>query len=189
MPPTDPDDPHGLAAALSGDERAWERLVNEFSGVIWHWARSQGLDREEAADVAQMVWFKLKDRGHAIQDRRGLPGWLATTTRREAISARRKRDRRMQHVDYVDVTEQRLPAAGQPDPSQMAQLTELHESLLEAYDSLSEQCRELLAMCWNTDMSYQDIASALGTSVGYVGPSRQRCLKSLKQRAGLSAAT
>ncbi len=163
--------------------------MEEFSGVIWHWARSQGLDREEAADVAQMVWFKLKDRGHAIDDPRGLPGWLATTTRREAITARRKRDRHMKHVDYGEVTDQKLPAASQPDPSQVAQLNELHESLLEAYRGLSEQCRELLAMCWSDDMSYQDIATALGTSVGYVGPSRQRCLKTLKQKAGLSPAT
>ncbi len=95
----------------------------------------------------------------------------------------------MQLVDYDEMSERQLPATGQSDPSQMAQLTELHQSLLDAYDSLSEQCRQLLAMCWNSEMSYQDIAEALGTSVGYVGPSRQRCLKSLKQRAGLSSAT
>lgn len=95
----------------------------------------------------------------------------------------------MKHVDYGEVTDQKLPAALQPDPSQMVQLTELHESLLEAYRELSEQCRELLAMCWSDEMSYQDIAAALGTSVGYVGPSRQRCLKTLKQKAGLSPAT
>ncbi len=183
-----PDDPFRLGAALDGDEDAWNHLVTEFSTSMWHWARSYGLEREEAADVAQMVWFKLKDRGHTIRDRRRLAGWLATTTKREAISMKRRRDTQMRYVDITDAsTPDPAASLSSGDPFQQARLSELHERLVTGYGSLSERCRELLALCWDDTMSYEDIAETLGTSVGYVGPTRMRCLETLRTKAGISA--
>lgn len=177
-------DPYGLRRALNGDEEAWTALVEEFSATIWHWARSQGLDREEAGDVAQMVWFKLKDRGMAIREPRGLPLWLATTTKREARAMKKRRDREIPTVDQYD-----SPTGGAAtawsDPYQQARLSELQRSLANGFAELSDRCRELLTMCWDDTLSYQDIADALGTSVGYIGPTRKRCLEQLRTRAGV----
>lgn len=188
--PTESDDPWGLRIALAGDVDAWSRIVDEFNGVMWHWARSQGLGRADAEDAVQNVWYRLADRGSAIDDPRKLPGWLATTTRREAQS-RRRRLRRSTPVDDVG-DDYRSAFRGQDgpglrhDPEQAAVASDVEQRLVEAYWSLKEKCRELLALVWDPSMSYAAIAEAMDTTVGAIGPMRLRCLDRLRNAAGLT---
>ena len=187
---SDSDDPWGLRAALSGDADAWSRIVDEFNGVMWHWARSQGLGRADAEDAVQTVWCRLADRGSAIDDPRKLPGWLATTTRREAQS-RRRRLRRATPVDDVG-DDYRSAFRGHDgpglrhDPEQAAVASDVEQRLVQAYWSLKDRCRELLALVWDSSLSYAAIAEAMDTTVGAVGPMRLRCLERLRKAADLT---
>lgn len=180
--PSVSDDPWQLKMALSGEEAAWKRLVDEFSLPIWQWARSYDLTREEAEDVAQTVWCKLKDKGETIHEPARLPGWLATTTKREALSVIRGRSRTIGVADdfFYDLGD------SEPNVADLAEVGEMNARILEAYQSLNEGCRTLLALCWTGNLSYEEIAEILGRSVGYIGPTRQRCLNSLRARAGLT---
>ncbi len=177
-------DPWRLTEALQGNEDAWRTLVTEFSGSIWHWARSHGLTREEAEDVAQTVWYKLKDKGHTIDDPARLPGWLATTTKREAISVLRRRSRQLD--ESIDDLHDQVIDLRTPTAEQWVTTDEATRALVEAYHGLSAACRELLALCWTESLNYEDIALTLGKSIGYIGPTRRRCLDTLRARAGLT---
>ena len=176
------DDPWQLAKALDGDESSWRSIVEEFSSPIWQWARSYGLTREEAEDVAQNVWFKLKDKGSSIQDPARLPGWLATTTKREALTMIRRRKR------MVDVGDEFIDELHDPQPvtAELVEAGDLSGKIMSAFQTLSDGCKQLLALCWSDDLSYEDIAGILGKSMGYIGPTRQRCLQLLRVRAGLT---
>lgn len=183
------DDPWSLRSALDGDAVAWDGIVDEFGGVMWHWARSAGLDRGDAEDVVQNVWFRLADRGHAIEDPRRLPGWLATTTKREA-QARRHRLRRVSPIDDLDHEyESAFPGEDTPamrhDPESAAMSSDLRTRLTEAYWTLNERCRELLTLVWDPALSYAAIAEAMNTTVGAIGPMRLRCLERLRVAAGV----
>lgn len=175
------DDPWRLGEALRGDEASWRRIIDEFSVTIWHWARSYGLSREEAEDVSQNVWYKLKDKGSSIQDPARLPGWLATTTRREALTTIRRRKRQL--ADGEDVIEELHDP--QPSAGEVVEAGDLSSRINAAFESLSETCRQLLTLCWSDQLAYEDIARILGRSVGYIGPTRQRCLRQLRIAAGL----
>lgn len=177
------EDPWRLRPALEGDEMAWRALVDEFAGSIWHWARSFGLSRDEAEDVSQTVWYKLKDKGDSISEPARLPGWLATTTKREAISVIRRRRAVLDEFDEDSVLDLR---SDDPDLVDVAAAGELQQRLAKAFDTLNSQCRRLLALCWNDTLSYEEIAGIMGKSVGYVGPTRRRCLDTLRQRAGVT---
>lgn len=178
------DDPWQLTAALGGDESCWIRIVEEFSATVWHWSRSYGLTREEAEDVAQNVWYKLKERGEDIADRRRLPGWLATTTRREALSMLRHRARTVAVGDDVLVDlHDRAPEA---PVAAMVEVNDMNARIVDAFRTLNDACRELLALCWKGSLSYEQIADSLGRSTGSIGPTRQRCLSALRARAGLT---
>src|SRR5687768_5646197 len=83
-------------AARRGDERAWEALVQRYSGLIWAIARGHGLNAADAADVAQTTWIKLVEHLGRIEDPRRIGAWLATTARRECL--RLVRDRARQQV-------------------------------------------------------------------------------------------
>ncbi len=176
------DDPWQLAKALDGDEASWRNIVEEFTTPMWQWARSYGLTREEAEDVAQNVWYKLKDKGASIQEPARLPGWLATTTKREALTTLRKRKR------MVDTDEEFIEDLHDPQPvaTDLVEAGDMSTNIMAAFQTLSDACKQLLALCWSEELTYEDIADTLGKSMGYIGPTRQRCLQLLRVRAGLT---
>src|ERR1044072_5087565 len=72
-----------MIAAQAGDRSAFDVLVAELSPLVWHVARSNGLDRSSAEDVVQTVWLALLRHLDRLAEPRALAGWLITTTRRE----------------------------------------------------------------------------------------------------------
>ena len=175
-------DPWRLADALSGSRDAWNGIVDEFAQSVWSWARSQGLTREEAEDVSQTVWYRLKDKGDTIRDPRTLPGWLATTTRREAIRVAKRRHNTIETSVLEAVPE---PVYETTNPVVIAEANELEVKLVDAFARVRPVCRELLSLCWDERYSYTEIADVLGRSVGSIGPTRQRCLDELRKLAGI----
>ena len=69
--------------ARNGDELAWDALVERYAPLIWSLCRRYRLSGADAADVGQNVWLQLVNQLGKIRDPAALPGWLATTTRRE----------------------------------------------------------------------------------------------------------
>ena len=57
--PIQPDVRTLLAAAASGDERAWDKLLDRFGSMIWAIARAHRLCEADAADVTQATWTAL----------------------------------------------------------------------------------------------------------------------------------
>jgi len=68
--------------ARNGDELAWGALVERYAPLIWSLCRRYRLDGA-VGDVGQDVWLQLVNQLDKIRDPAALPGWLATTTRRE----------------------------------------------------------------------------------------------------------
>ena len=74
-----------VTRAGNGDEQAWDALVERYSPLIWSICRRHRLGGADAEDVGQIVWLQLVDPLARIRDPAALPGWLATTTRRECL--------------------------------------------------------------------------------------------------------
>ena len=72
-----------VTRARNGERQAWDALVERYAPLIWSICRRHRLEAADAADAAQNVWLKLVDQLDKIRDPAALPGWLATTTRRE----------------------------------------------------------------------------------------------------------
>lgn len=176
------EDPWRLRDALNGDVTAWSKIVDDFSGTMWHWARSQGLNHDDAEDVCQDVWYLLRDKGNTITDPRALPGWLATTTRRQAITVSKRASRAT-----TTLTDDRLESITSSDatPDDIAILVDHNDRLSAAFQQLRERCRELLSLLW-ADVAYLDIAEILDMAIGSIGETRRRCLDQLRLDAGLS---
>src|ERR1044072_3608611 len=73
-----------MIAAQAGDRSAFDILVAELSPLVWHVARSNGLDRTSAEDVVQTVWLALLRHLHRLSEPSALAGWPITNTRRAA---------------------------------------------------------------------------------------------------------
>ena len=71
--------------ARGGDSEAWDALVDRYAPLIWSICRRHRLSRADSDDVAQSVWVRLVDQLDRLRDPAALPGWLATTARRECL--------------------------------------------------------------------------------------------------------
>jgi RNA polymerase sigma factor (sigma-70 family) len=175
------DPTHGelLGRASRGDQSAWNDLVDRFDQMVWSVARSFRLDEATAKDVAQTTWLKLVENISKIQDPERLPGWLATTCRREAIRVSKLRDRVIPTEFEYDVEDE--------STSLEVLLVEDEESrnLVTAFQKLSEGCQQLLRLLTvEPALSYDEIAETTGRPVGSLGPTRARCIDRLKTAIG-----
>jgi hypothetical protein len=70
--------------ARSGDSRAWNTLVERLQRVVWKVTYSFQLTTEDREEAFQNTWERLLKKIATVLDPEFLPGWLATTARRES---------------------------------------------------------------------------------------------------------
>jgi RNA polymerase sigma factor (sigma-70 family) len=178
------DDPTVVALvdrARDGDQAAWDEIVERYAPLVWSVCQRYRLSPADADDVAAIVWLRLVERLDSIREQAALPGWLATTTRRECLNLLRIRDRYTefddnQHDDTAPASDHRLLAQ------------ERHIALRAAFAGLSEQCQQLLTLLFHDPPTpYATISATMGLPVGGIGPSRQRCLDKLRTSAPMAA--
>jgi len=167
-----------VAAASKGDQAAWDTIVGQFNGLLWSIARGFRLDKRDASDVVQITWLRLVENLDRIDDPEALPGWLATTVRRECIQLIRRTNRH-RVVDHVAPQDVRDPAP----PVDHGLLTDERDlALWRKVTELGETCLRLLRVLMATPPpSYKAVAAALAMPLGSVGPTRQRCLRRLRE--------
>jgi RNA polymerase sigma factor (sigma-70 family) len=176
--PVDQDEVGALfLAARDGDRDALAELVRRLTPMLWHVARSQGIDREASVDVVQTAWLRLLGSLADIQSPGALAAWLVTVTKREAWRVRKAG--RSEHIEEDAVfVEMRDP---HPGPADQVVADERRTLLWAAVDALPERCRTLLRIvAFVRRPDYTEVSAALGMPVGSVGPNRARCLDKLR---------
>src|SRR5438093_11326126 len=88
-----------LVAAAGGDQAAWDAIVSNYGSLLWSIARSYRLSAADAGDVVQLTWLRLVENIDRIADPDRLPGWLATTIRRECLQLIRRAGREQPILD------------------------------------------------------------------------------------------
>jgi DNA-directed RNA polymerase specialized sigma24 family protein len=85
--------PELLARAATGEQAAWDELVERFGRLVWAVARADGLDPDEAADVSQVTWLRLAQRLGTPHQPQEVGTWLLSTARCQSSRLRRLRGR------------------------------------------------------------------------------------------------
>jgi RNA polymerase sigma factor (sigma-70 family) len=166
-----------LVAARAGDRAALDVLVAELTPLVWHVARSNGLDRATAEDVVQTVWLALLRHLERLAEPKALVSWLITTTRREAGRTRRRGNAQ------VELPPEVADQLTNDDPLPEAELLrdERDRQLWAAFHQLPQRCQELLRMTVLAGRAeYRAVAEALHMPHGSIGPTRGRCLSTLR---------
>lgn len=167
-----------LIEAADGDQRAWDALVARYSGLVWAVARSFRFNDADAGDVFQATWFRLVEKLGQIRNGDGLGSWLATTARNEAIDMLRRRGRESP-ADVAEHLDRAPSTTGLPEEEVLR--SEEHRLLRQAVNRLPERCGRLLrAMGAQPAPSYAELGAALDMPVGSIGPTRARCLETLR---------
>ena len=171
--------------ARDGDERAWAALVERYAPLIWSLCRRYRLDTADTADVGQNVWLLLVNQLGKIRDPAALPGWLATTTRRECQRVLSKAQ--VPHAARHEPDAENIPD-GQAETIERALLAaERHAALREAFTHLSPRDQQLIALLIeDPPVPYAQISARLGIAVGSIGPNRRRCLDKLRHHPAIA---
>src|SRR5262249_31437835 len=132
------------------------------------------------------VWLLLVEHIGGLREPAALPGWLATTTRRECI--RVLRTARRQGQPGLPPEEQMPP---DPDAVMIEEeliVAERHAALRAGFADLPRACHELLSMLMSDPLpAYAEVSTTLGMAVGSIGPTRARCLERLRRSPHLVA--
>lgn len=168
-----------LRRADGGDRAAWDLIVDRYTDLLWSVARSYRLDTVDAADVVQTTWLRLVENLGRIQDPERLPGWLATTARRECLRLLKRSQREL--VGALDDTADDLPDTAAPELDDRLLRDERDAALWRCFLRLTPRCQQLLRVLTATDApAYAQVAEALDMPIGSIGPTRMRCLHKLR---------
>lgn len=169
-----------MRRAADGDRAAFDEIVERFAGLVWAVARDLRLTPEDAADVSQTTWLRLVEHLGRIRQPERLAGWLVTTARNESFRVLRRQGRQ------VPTDDDEIAGVDEPDPLRAIRTMEDHDALVLAFADLPQRCQVLLRMLMvDPPPPYEHVAAELGVTVGYIGPTRGRCLDKLRAHPAL----
>ena len=175
-----------IARARAGDSQAWGDLYREYAPAIFRFCRRAMPTREDAEDATMEIFMKLREKLSQYDPSRSFTAWLYKMSANHCWDMLRRRKVR-QGKETEDVDE--LPLAA-TDPNQLEKLIEERsgEEVRKALDKLGARARMALVMRYYSDMSYDEIADALGVRRAFVGVVLLRARHELRNALGENSA-
>ncbi|MGC2801746.1 MAG: sigma-70 family RNA polymerase sigma factor [Candidatus Acidiferrum sp.] len=168
-----------VARARAGDAEAWGELYRDFAPAIFRFCRRALPTREDAEDATMEIFMKLRDKLSQYDETRSFGAWLYRVAANHCWDILRRRkirqDKETEDVDDVPLEH--------PDPSQLDKLIEqkTSEEVRHALQKLGARARMALVLRYYSDMSYDEIADALGVRRAFVGVVLLRARHELRQ--------
>jgi RNA polymerase sigma factor (sigma-70 family) len=162
-----------VARCRSGDQAAWNELVERFSRYVYAiCVQAFRLAQHDAEDVFQEVFARVYQHLGRLRSDEAIRPWIAQLTRRVCIDRLRSGGREAPAADE-------LPEEGADDET-IAHLDEAM-AVREGLDELGEPCREILDRFFCRDESYRTIGDAMDLPAGTIASRISRCLAKLRE--------
>jgi RNA polymerase sigma-70 factor (ECF subfamily) len=157
-----------------GEIDAFETLVRQFQGDIYAWIVRIVRDPGTAEDLTVETLWRIFRARHEFRPDGNFGAWARRIATNLAIDHLRRNRQ-----------EQRYPAelAGAPQPDPVVQ-RQTHERIQWAFRGLPAKLQVAATLALVEEMPYDEIATALGTSVGAVKLRVFRAVRILRKRLG-----
>jgi len=156
-------------AAQRGDRPAFMRLVEVYQRPVYNLCyRMLGGDVTEAEDAAQETFLRAYTKLDTYNPNRKFSSWLFSIASHYCID--RLRQRRYQMVDWDDLPapDQHVLSNPEPQPEAAALSREEHRTLHRLLNNLPPDYRAATILRYWHELSYDEIAEALNTTVSAV---------------------
>lgn len=158
--------------SLASTIRRWEQPALRFAYRITG-------DLAEAEDIRQTVFLQMLERPPAFwRDENRLRAWMYRCVSNAAISSIRKRQRRSKSLDLLKGVHAGLQA---DDPAETVARSEEKYRLGAAMMELSPRERELLALRFDEDLSFSEIAAVVRRPLSTVKAQTNKAIDRLRQ--------
>jgi RNA polymerase sigma-70 factor (ECF subfamily) len=155
----------------------WSKVVAEHGEAVWQ-ATFRLLGNEPDASDCVQETFVAAVKVSRHEPVRSWPALLRRLGTMQALCILRQRVRQRKHLEAIEVPEIQDPA---PGPADRAQAAEVAEALRKALARLPEQQAVAFSLRFLEDLSYEQIAEALGLSSNAVGVLIHRARTRLRQ--------
>ena len=156
-----------------GDERAFERLIKLYQLRLGYFIRRMIGSDDEAADILQEVWLVVFRKIGTLANPAAFRAWLYSIARNKAYKAAVKKSNWIAFQEDMELAE----ADNDKDTFTPEDAENIHICL----SKIPPQHREVLLLRFMEDMSYEEIARIINSSLGTVRSRLFYAKRSLKR--------
>jgi RNA polymerase sigma-70 factor (ECF subfamily) len=176
-----------MTAAKSGDDGAFDHLVQLLKGRAFHVATTMVGSHEDALELSQEAFLKVYRARETYRDGEPFLPWFHRILRNTCFSFLRKHRRLTRHSldaprDGEDASSWQIVDESAPAPLEGVEQDELRTLFDEALTKLSARDREILVLRHFQELSYKEIAEALDIPEGTVMSRLFHARRRLKER-------
>lgn len=170
-----------IKRAKAGDESAFNALYHKYKGFVDSLLFQYLKDMDEARDVSNIVFLKVRDKLSLFTDYDSFGGWLRILTNRTAVDyLRSMKNKRV----APDVKEERLSTdtPGSTEDDLVNHLT--YKELLKEFNKFPEVTRKIFERFYIDNMTVEEISNTFNPKIptGTIKSTLSRTRRKLKQR-------
>jgi len=156
-------------AAQKGDRSAFMRIVEVYQRPVYNLCyRMLGGDVSEAEDAAQETFLRAYTKLNTYNPGRKFSSWLFSIASHYCIDRLRQRRYQMIGWDELSAPDQDVLSSPEPQPEAVALTREDHTTLHTLLNSLPPDYRAATILRYWHELSYDEIAETLETSVSAI---------------------
>lgn len=155
-----------------GDDAAFEALVRRHQHSVYGTACRMLGDATEAEDITQLAFLRIHRAAPRYRPAARFTTWMFAIVRNLIFNEARRRKRHRGHVSLDapvkfsdEAAAREIAHTTQAGPDAEALQSELESEIQNALQSLPDQQRLAMVLLRYEDLSYEQIAAVLGTSV------------------------
>lgn len=162
LPPDDDPDVLAMARVAGGDSEGLREIIQRWQTPLINFFYRSLRSYETAEDLTQMTFIRLYRAAHRYQPQAKFSTYLFQIARRLLINEYRRQSRKpLDHVDPADLS--RSASARTP-----LRTLEIEDAFRHALAQLPENHQTALLLLKQQQLSYEEIAAAMETSVSSV---------------------
>lgn len=174
-----------LESIKAGDIHAFESLVKRYKKKAYYLALKLVGDPAEAKDISQEAFIRVYRARRRFDPNRSFFSWFFTILSNLAKNQLKKRKVRQEYSQNVQEEHKSTASSGRDSsPEYLMEADETREAVWHAIEKLSFEHREIIVLRHFEDLSYEEIAKALGIPVGSVMSRLYYARKKLKELLG-----
>lgn len=177
-----------MLRAKRGDRAAFAELVDKYKQPVINFISRSLRDEAEAEDLAQNVFLQVYKSRVRYKQTAKFSTWLFTIARNLCLNELRRRSRHPaesleeSHIENEDQPARQFEDKSQPGAPENFLHGELAEKIEEALNELPENQRSAILLCRQDDLSYEQIAKILRTSLSATKSLIHRGRETLKEK-------
>lgn len=171
-------------AAQRGDRTAFMQIVEAYQRPIYNLCYRMLGDAGEAEDAAQETFLRAYTKLNSYQQERKFSSWLLSIASHYCIDRLRRRHYQLVSWDELPPG-QGLPASI-PQPEEATLSRETHDTVRDLLEALPADYRAAVILRYWHDMSYDEIAASLETTVSAI---KSRLFRARQMMAQVAAET